>query len=118
MICKLLYGPLGRSVEVTKKDFQVLEPEVYLNDIMILFYLRFLQYNVIDKTLCDKVHIFDPQFYTKLSEEPKKTGFSLNKPSKGEGYKSYSVATGYQSVRRWVKKVDIFTKDYLLVPIC
>ena len=42
MVCKLIYGHLNRTVEVTKKDFKFLEPGVYLNDILILFYLRFL----------------------------------------------------------------------------
>ena len=60
MVCKLVYGHLNRSVEVTKKDFKFLEPGVYLNDILILFYLRFLQYYVIPKPMEDKVYIFDP----------------------------------------------------------
>ena len=93
LVCKLLFGPLNRSVEVTKKDFQVLEPGVYLNDIMILFYLRFLQYCIIPEgKQRDKIHIFDPQFYTKLSEEPKNS--NLNQTKK-QGYLGYSVASGY-----------------------
>ena len=70
MVCKLVYGQLNRSVEVSKKDFKFLEPGVYLNDILILFYLRFLQYYVIPKPLEQKVHICDPQFFTKLQEQP------------------------------------------------
>lgn len=42
MVCKLVYGNLNRTVEITKKDFKFLEPGVYLNDILVLFYLRFL----------------------------------------------------------------------------
>ena len=60
MVCRLEYGHLKRSVEVTKKDFRFLEPGVYLNDILILFYLRFLQYYVLPKPLDEKVYIFDP----------------------------------------------------------
>ena len=41
-MCKMIYGPLNRSVEVTKKDFLVLNPRQYLNDVMILYFLRFL----------------------------------------------------------------------------
>ena len=50
MVCKLIYGHLNRTVEVTKKDYKFLEPGVYLNDILILFYLRFLQYYVIPES--------------------------------------------------------------------
>ena len=66
MVCKLAYGPLNRTVEVTKKDFKFLEPGTYLNDILILFYLRFLQYYVIPEAEQDVCYIFDPQFFTKL----------------------------------------------------
>ena len=60
MVCKLIYGHLNRSVEVTKKDFKFLEPGVYLNDILILFYLRFLQYYVIPESKQESLYIFDP----------------------------------------------------------
>lgn len=70
MLCKLVYGSLNRSVEVSKKDFKFLEPGVYLNDILILFYLRWLQYYVLPKPLDEEVYIFDPQFFTKLQETP------------------------------------------------
>ena len=60
LVCKLVYGPLNRSVEITKKDFKFLEPGVYLNDNLILFYLRFLQYYVIPKPGEEHVYIFDP----------------------------------------------------------
>ena len=59
MLCKLVYGSLNRSVEVSKKDFKFLEPGVYLNDILILFYLRWLQYYVLPKPLDEEVYIFE-----------------------------------------------------------
>lgn len=31
---------------------------------------------------------------------------------------SYSVSHGYKSVKRWTRKTDLFTKEYILVPIC
>jgi len=113
MVCKLVYGHLNRSVEVSKKDFKFLEPGVYLNDILILFYLRFLQYHVIPKSLEEKIHVFDPQFFTKLQESPKAAKFGTTAPED-----RYSVSYGYKCVKRWTKKMDLFQKDYTLVPIC
>lgn len=107
MVCKLVYGHLNRTVEITKKDFKFLEPGVYLNDILVLFYLRFLQYYVIPKPLDEQVYIFDPQFYTKLQE-----------PAKNPLASSYRVSHGYTCVKRWTKKIDLFQKNYILIPIC
>ena len=115
MVCKLIYGHLNRSVEVTKKDFKFLEPGVYLNDILILFYLRFLQYYVVEKPMDEKIYIFDPQFFTKLQESPKHQQAKL-RPNSGED--RYAISHGYKSVKRWTKKIDLFQKEYILVPIC
>jgi len=30
----------------------------------------------------------------------------------------YTVSHGYKSVKRWTKKIDLFQKEYILVPIC
>lgn len=59
-MCKMIYGPLNRSVEITKKDFLVLNPRQYLNDVMILYFLRFLQYYVVPPSDLEKYYIFDP----------------------------------------------------------
>lgn len=125
MVCKLVYGHLNRVVQVNKKDFQFLKPGVYLNDILILFHLRFLQHYVIPKPLESSVHIFDPQFFTKLQEQPKNNNNNNQQQQQAQqdrsclnGEDRYAVSHGYKGVKRWTKKCDIFSKEYILVPIC
>lgn len=34
------------------------------------------------------------------------------------GSRKPSIAYGFSRVKRWTKKVDVFAKQYLLIPIC
>ena len=45
-----------------------------------------------------KVHCFNTFFFQKLTTSPSKNG-------------------GYDSVKRWTRRVDIFSKDILIIPI-
>jgi len=94
---------------------------------MILYFLRFLQYFVVEDQ--ERFYIFDPQFFTKLREQDAASNqphdsFSSynNNPfgsfSKSPTKKKPSIAYGFTRVKRWTKKVDIFAKEFLLVPIC
>lgn len=114
---------------------------------MILFFLRFLQYYVVPKEDQEKFYIFDPQFFTKLREQDSALaqpshldsynnfgqGFynSSSGNNYGRGYgtgltgtngstpdKKPTIAYGFTRVKRWTKKVDIFSKEFLLIPIC
>ena len=54
-----------------------------------MYYLELLQ-----NTWGSKCHIFNTHFFSKLTED-----------------------AGYKGVRRWTRKIDVFSKDILLVPI-
>jgi Ulp1 family protease len=51
---------------VTIKDFLKLEPEVYLNDIIISFYLKFLEHYILTQEMKNTLHIFNTFFLEKL----------------------------------------------------
>ncbi|XP_068068576.1 sentrin-specific protease 1 isoform X1 [Anomalospiza imberbis] len=77
---------------ITRKDIQTLNNLNWLNDEIINFYMNLLMERSKDKDL-PAVHAFNTFFFTKLK------------------------TAGYQAVKRWTKKVDIFSVDLLLVPI-
>uniref|UniRef100_A0A674HSY2 SUMO specific peptidase 1 n=1 Tax=Taeniopygia guttata TaxID=59729 RepID=A0A674HSY2_TAEGU len=77
---------------ITRKDIQTLNNLNWLNDEIINFYMNLLMERSKDKDL-PTVHAFNTFFFTKLK------------------------TAGYQAVKRWTKKVDIFSVDLLLVPI-
>ncbi|NWR81291.1 SENP1 protease, partial [Centropus unirufus] len=77
---------------ITRKDIQTLNNLNWLNDEIINFYMNLLMERSKEKGL-PAVHAFNTFFFTKLK------------------------TAGYQAVKRWTKKVDIFSMDLLLVPI-
>ncbi|KAK7061142.1 SUMO1 sentrin specific peptidase 1 [Halocaridina rubra] len=80
------------NIQITRRDIATLAGLNWLNDEVINFYMNLLMergknFNYLN------VYAFNTFFYPKL------------------------VKMGYSSVRRWTKKVDIFSHDLLLVPV-
>ncbi|KAK2163279.1 hypothetical protein LSH36_82g00005 [Paralvinella palmiformis] len=82
----------GFRLELTRNDIQTLNRLNWLNDEVINFYMNLLMERSSQDGL-PKVHAFNTFFYPKI------------------------IKSGQQSVRRWTKKVDIFSMDYILVPV-
>ncbi|XP_041524730.1 sentrin-specific protease 1-like [Microtus oregoni] len=69
-----------------------IELHLHLNDEIINFYMNMLMEHSKEKGF-PSVHVFNTSFFTKLK------------------------TAGHQAVKRWTKKVDVFSVDLLLVPI-
>lgn len=82
----------GFGLSLTRKDLQTLSNLNWLNDEVINFYMNLLVERSKDSNL-PSVNTFNTFFYPKLR------------------------SSGYSAVRRWTKKMDIFSKDILLVPV-
>ncbi|KAI0403626.1 hypothetical protein F4802DRAFT_279464 [Xylaria palmicola] len=98
----LVYPMSGKNrATIDKDDIQRLDEGQFLNDNIIIFYLRYLQKNLEDKNkaLAKRVYFQNTFFYDKL--KPVKSGQGIN----------------YDSVKTWTSKVDLFSKDYIIVPI-
>ncbi|XP_043939414.1 sentrin-specific protease 1-like [Protopterus annectens] len=77
---------------ITRKDIHTLKNLNWLNDEIINFYMNMLVDRSTNKML-PKVHAFNTFFFPRLK------------------------SAGFQAVKRWTKKVDIFAVDILLVPV-
>ncbi|QSS53197.1 Ulp1 protease [Histoplasma capsulatum var. duboisii H88] len=98
----LVYPPQGkRKAEVEFHDLERLRDGEYLNDNLIGFYLRFLEYHMETKRpdLAKRVYFFNSFFFASLTKTPK--GQKIN----------------YQAVEKWTRNVDLFSYDYIIVPI-
>ncbi|KAI4209503.1 MAG: hypothetical protein LQ351_007580 [Letrouitia transgressa] len=83
-------------------DLERLDEGEFLNDNLIAFYLRFLEHKMEQKTpdVARRVYIFNTFFYERLS--------STSKGQKG---------INYPAVQKWTRGVDIYTYDYVVVPV-
>ncbi|KAI8388062.1 uncharacterized protein BYT42DRAFT_220418 [Radiomyces spectabilis] len=83
-----------KAAVVEFKDIYKLYPETWLNDEIINFYLALISDRASQKAdSLPSIHCFNTFFCSTLRE------------------------SGYAKVRRWTKKVDIFSKDLILIPI-
>ncbi|PGH04257.1 hypothetical protein GX51_03602 [Blastomyces parvus] len=99
----LVYPPKGkRKAEVEFHDLERLGDEELLNDNLIGLYLRFLEHHMEIKRpdLATRVYFFNSYFFASLTNTPK-------------GQKGIN----YQAVEKWTRNVDLFSYDYIVVPI-
>lgn len=91
-----------RKATVEWKDLQRLDEGEFLNDNLLGFYLRYLEYELEQKNpgLAQQIYFFNTYFFASLTNTPK-------------GKKGIN----YEAVQKWTRTVDIFAYDYVVVPI-
>ena len=92
-----------KKATVDARDIERLDEGEFLNDNLIAFYLRYLE-DVLEKSrpeLAQRIHFHNTFFYETLT--------------KG---KVRSNNINYEAVKRWTSKVDLFSYDYIVVPVC
>ncbi len=98
----LIYPPQGpKRATVEFHDLERLDEGEFLNDNLVSFYLRYLEHQLEQENpeIAKKIYFFNTYFYASLSKAPR--GQRIN----------------YEMVQRWTSKVDLFTYDYIVVPI-
>ncbi|KAM9299782.1 sentrin-specific protease 7 isoform 3-T4 [Morus bassanus] len=100
--------PAKGGLGVTREDLECLEYGEFLNDVIIDFYLKYLLLEKVSKQLADRTHIFSSFFYKCLTRTEKNS----------EGDLKVSVAQRrHRRVRTWTRHINIFSKDYIFVPV-
>uniref|UniRef100_A0A3B5LYX1 Ubiquitin-like protease family profile domain-containing protein n=1 Tax=Xiphophorus couchianus TaxID=32473 RepID=A0A3B5LYX1_9TELE len=96
-VCRLIQYPLvpciGRMT-LTQEDLDCLDAGEFLNDVIIDFYLKYLLLEGVGGTVAQRSHVFSSFFYKQLSSQ-------RHRPR----------------VKTWTRDVDIFSKDFLFVPV-
>jgi Ulp1 family protease len=92
-----------KKATVDARDIERLDEGEFLNDNLIAFYLRYLE-DVLEKCrpeLAQRIYFHNTFFYETLT--------------KGQ-VRSNNI--NYEAVKRWTSKVDLFSYDYIVVPVC
>ncbi|OVA10483.1 Peptidase C48 [Macleaya cordata] len=92
------------AVSISKRDVELLEPETFINDTIIDFYIKYLK-NKIRPEDGHRFHFFNSFFFRKLADLDK----DPSSASQGRA--------AFQRVRKWTRKVNLFEKDYVFIPI-
>lgn len=103
MIRSLVYPRFGKKkAEVDALDLERLRENEFLNDNLIGFYIRFLEDHLErnNKEVSNRVYFFNSYFFATLTNLPRgKQGIN------------------YEGVQKWTRNVDLFSYDYIVVPI-
>lgn len=92
------------AVSISKRDVDLLQPEIFINDTIIDFYMKYLK-NEIPPQERLRFHFFNSFFFRKLADLDKN-------PSS-----AFDGKAAFQRVRKWTRKVNIFEKDYIFIPV-
>ncbi|KAJ7968305.1 putative Sentrin/sumo-specific protease [Quillaja saponaria] len=91
-------------VSISKRDVELLQPETFINDTIIDFYIKYLQ-NKIQPGERNRFYFFNSFFFRKLADLDK------DPSSASDG------RVAFQRVRRWTRKINVFEKDYIFIPV-
>lgn len=110
-VCNILiYPPTGKGgIPINTKDYVCLGIDQYLNDVIIDFYLKYVHNAILSESQKAKTHIFSTFFYNTL------TNTKLLGSSKD--VKLSPAQKRHERVKNWTKNVNIFEKDFIIVPI-
>ncbi|KAL3045425.1 hypothetical protein OYC64_013653 [Pagothenia borchgrevinki] len=99
--------PSKGRISVTKEDLFRLRDGEFLNDVIIDFYLKYL---ILEGggSACDRSHVFSSFFYKQLSRRRAAGEEDAFIPDRDRRH---------QRVKTWTRHVDIFSKDFLFVPV-
>ncbi|KAI5448372.1 hypothetical protein KIW84_015697 [Lathyrus oleraceus] len=92
------------AVSISKRDVALLQPETFLNDTIIDFYIKYLK-NKLSTDEQKRFHFFNSFFFRKLADLDK------DPSSASDG------RAAFQRVRKWTRKVNLFEKDYIVIPV-
>ncbi|XP_016967988.1 uncharacterized protein LOC108036389 [Drosophila biarmipes] len=102
----LMYPPTGTgALSIGMKDYMCLSRGSYLNDIIIDFYLCWLKNNVIPEGQRERTHIFSTFFHKRLT--------TITRPINA---KQTAAQKRHERVQKWTRTVDIFNKDFIIIP--
>ncbi|KAK9879547.1 hypothetical protein WA026_006617 [Henosepilachna vigintioctopunctata] len=109
------YPPEGRGrISINTEDYMCLGSDQFLNDVIIDFYLKFLVHNLTLEEQ-ERIHVFSTFFYKRLTTKPVKAS-RKSQPSELDPNLT-PAEKRHARVKTWTKNIDLFKKDYVIVPI-
>lgn len=110
-IRQILIYPQGKGgISINTEDYMCLAVDQYLNDVIIDFYLKYLLIERLSEEQRQRTHVFSTFFYKRL------TTMTTAKRG-GEQAKMTASQKRHFRVKNWTKSVNLFEKDFIIIPI-
>ncbi|CAG9769103.1 unnamed protein product [Ceutorhynchus assimilis] len=110
----LIYPKEGPNrLSINTEDYVCLAADQFLNDKIIDFYLTYL-WEHLPQEQQRKVHVFSTFFYKRLTSKAMKVAKKSN-PNETETLTA--AEKRHARVKNWTKKINIFEKDFIILPI-
>ncbi|KXZ45867.1 hypothetical protein GPECTOR_50g661 [Gonium pectorale] len=117
---KCCFPPAGgkHSVEIVAEDLARLDKGEFLNDTCIDFYIKYIEHQLPEEVR-SRYHFFNSFFMKKLMEKlPEKRAREERERARGMGAPlPTKAARNHERVKKWTKHVDLFSKDYIFLPV-
>ncbi|XP_076235982.1 uncharacterized protein LOC143180264 isoform X3 [Calliopsis andreniformis] len=101
--------PAKGGIAINTEDYLCLGEDQFLNDVIIDFYLKYLTLEVLSEVDQHRTHVFSSYFYKRLTSPHAQAGESSVPLS--------PAAKRHARVQKWTKNVNIFEKDFIIIPI-
>ncbi|XP_008206476.1 uncharacterized protein LOC100122748 isoform X2 [Nasonia vitripennis] len=101
--------PAKGGIAINTEDFICLGEDQFLNDVIIDFYLKYLTLEILSTTDHNRTHVFSSYFYKRLTSPHTQAAENTENLS--------AAAKRHARVQKWTKNVNIFEKDFIVIPI-
>lgn len=102
--------PAKGGIAINTEDYLCLAEDQFLNDVIIDFYLKYLTLEVLSESDQQRTHVFSSYFYKRLTSPHTQAANESNVPMT-------PAAKRHARVQKWTKNVNIFEKDFVIIPI-
>lgn len=97
------------AISISVQDYECLGCDEYLNDRIIEFYIEYLQLEVLSAEQRAKTHMFNTFFYRAFTDRPPRGAIKTERLTPAQ--------ERHARVKKWTRNVNIFDKDFIIVPI-
>ncbi|XP_011707812.1 PREDICTED: uncharacterized protein LOC105462704 isoform X2 [Wasmannia auropunctata] len=101
--------PAKGGIAINTEDYLCLAEDQFLNDVIIDFYLKYLTLEVLPEFDQHRTHVFSSYFYKRLTSPHAQAAESTVPMT--------PAAKRHARVQKWTKNVNIFEKDFVIIPI-
>ncbi|XP_053201213.1 sentrin-specific protease 7-like isoform X1 [Panonychus citri] len=110
MFSSVIHLEKKKCISIRQSDLSCLEEGQQINDRILSFYLKYIERDLTAPDIAQRSYIFSSSFYDKLAQR-------MRVPKAQTQDNKLLSEKYYKRVKNWTKDINIFAKDFLIIPI-